>query len=65
MFQSCSKIKLSTTNTWEYQTAYRIPTSWTGTTGTNSLANMFYRTWWTRTGTPSANTTYYTSNTVV
>lgn len=65
MFHSCSKIKLSTTKTWGYQTAYRIPTSWTGTTGTNSLANMFYKTWWTRKGTPSANTTYYTSNTVV
>lgn len=65
MFGWCSKIKLSTTNTWEYQTAYRIPTSWTGTTGSNSLANMFTNTWWTFAWAPTINTTYYTSNTVV
>ena len=67
MFQNCSKIKLSTTQTWEYQTAYRIPTTWTWTTGTSSLGQMFYGTWWTfnMPWTPSINTTYYTSNTVV
>lgn len=65
MFYSCPKIKLSTTQTWAYQTAYRIPTTWTGTTWTNSLSDMFTSTWWTFTWTPTINTTYYTSNTVV
>ncbi len=67
MFQGCTKIKLSTTKTGEYQTAYRIPKSGTGTTGTNSLQNMFTNTGGTFTGAPSINTTYYlsTSNTVV
>ena len=66
MFQSCSNIKLSTTKTWAYQTAYRIPTSWTWTTSSNyDISNMFSSTWWTFTWTPSINTTYYTSNTVV
>lgn len=65
MFTGCSKIKLSTTQTWEYQTAYRIPTEWTWTEWYNSLADMFTSTWWTFTWTPSINTTYYTSNTVV
>lgn len=65
MFRNCSKIKLSTTQTWEYQTTYTIPSWWSWTVGTNSLANMFTYTWWTFTWTPSINTTYYTSNTVV
>ena len=65
MFYWCTKIKLSTTQTWEYQTAYRIPTTWTWTAWTNSLNIMFTDTWWTFTWTPSINTTYYTSNTLV
>ena len=65
MFQGCTKIKMSTTKTGEYQTAYRIPTSGTGTTATNALLDMFANTGGTFTGTPSINTTYYTSNTVV
>ena len=65
MFMNCSKIKLSTTQTWEYQTPYRIPTTWTWSSQTNSLQNMFTSTWWTFTWTPSINTTYYTSNTVI
>lgn len=65
MFDSCTKIKLSTTKTWDYQTAYRIPTTWTWTTASNALTNMFAYTWWTFKSTPSINTTYYTSNTVV
>jgi len=65
MFYWCSSIKLSTTQTWEYQTPYRIPTTWSWATWTNSMLNMFYNTWWTFTWTPSINTTYYTSNTVV
>ena len=67
MFQNCAKIKLSTTKTGEYQTAYRIPKSGTGTTTTDALSYMFNNTGGTFTGTPSINTTYYlsTSNTVV
>ena len=65
MFGYCTQIKLSTTQTDDYQTAYRIPTSGTGTTATNALRDMFINTGGTFTGTPSINTTYYTSNTVV
>lgn len=66
MFNWCTNIKLSTTQTWDYQTAYRIPTTWTGTLeNANALTDMFTSTWWTFTWTPSINTTYYTSNIVV
>ena len=65
MFSRCTNIKLSTTQTGEYQTAYRIPKSGTGTTSTDALNYMFNNTGGTFTGTPSINTTYYTSNTVV
>ena len=66
MFNGCTKIKLSTAQTGEYQTAYRIPKSGTGTTATDALLDMFTGTGGTF-GTPSINTTYYlsTSNTVV
>ena len=67
MFSGCTKIKLSTTQTGEYQTEYRIPKSGTGTNATNAFDNMFANTGGTFTGTPEINTTYYlsTSNTVV
>ena len=65
MFSGCAKIKLSTTQTGEYQTEYRIPKSGTGTNATNALDAMFANTGGTFTGTPEINTTYYTSNTVV
>jgi hypothetical protein len=65
MFYDCSKIKLSATHTWEYQTSYRIPTTWTWTADSRSVDGMFYGTWWTFTWAPTVNTTYYTSNTVV
>ena len=65
MFQYCTNIKLSTTKTGEYQTAYRIPTSGTGTIALDALTEMFMDTGGTFTGTPNINTTYYTSNTVV
>lgn len=65
-FSRCSSIKLSETQTWEYQTEYRIPTSWTWTTATNALYYTFMSTWWTWTWwTPDINTTYYTSNDLV
>lgn len=65
MFRGCSLVKLSTDQISEYQTEYRIPTSGEGAAGTNSLSNMFYQTGGTFTGTPTINTTYYTSNTVI
>lgn len=65
MFYWCSKIKISTTKTWEYQTEYRIPTTWTWSTYSMALSSMFTSTGWTFTWTPNENTTYYTSNTVV
>ena len=67
MFYICINIKLSTTQTGEYQTAYIIPKSGTGTTATDALLNMFSVTGGTFTGTPEINTTYYlsTSNIVV
>ena len=65
MFNGCTKIKMSTTKTGEYQTTYRIPKSGTGTTATDALLDMFESTGGTFKGTPSINTTYYTSNTVV
>ena len=69
MFHNCSQIKLSTTQTWEYQTPYRIPLEWTWTTASDWSVAMFYGTWWTYTWSSTwnltINTTYYTSNTVV
>lgn len=65
MFYNCKKIKLSSTQTENYQTAYRIPISGTGSTSTGSLSDMFSGTGGTFKGTPTINTTYYTSNTVV
>lgn len=66
MFKGCTQIKLSGTQTGDYQTAYRIPASDTGTTASNALAYMFTDTGGTFTGgTLQINTTYYTSNTLV
>ena len=65
MFSGCINIKLSTTQTGEYQLAYRIPTTGTGTTATDALTQMFTNTGGTFTGTPEINTTYYTSNEIV
>ena len=65
MFRECSKIKMSYSQTWDYQTEYRIPTTWTWVTATNATSSMFYQTGWTYTSNPTVNTTYYTSNTLV
>ena len=65
MFDGCAKIKLSTTRTGEYQTAYRIPKSGTGTTANYAFDGMFSGTGGRFKGTPNINTTYYTSNTIV
>ena len=67
MFSGCKKIKLSSTKTGTYTTAYRIPYSGTGTTATYALTNMFNGTGGTFTGAPTINKTYYldSSNTIV
>lgn len=65
MFSGCSNIMLSTTQVGDYQTAYTIPFTGTGTSGTNSLTNMFNNTGGTFTSDPTVNTTYYTSNKVI
>lgn len=65
MFYGCTNIKLSSSQTGEYQKAYRIPTTGTGKTADYALDDMFTNTGGTFTGTPEINTTYYTSNTVV
>lgn len=67
MFIDSYRVKLSATQTEEYQIPYRIPSSGTGTAGTDSLKNMFSRTGGTFKSTPDINTTYYlsTSNSIV
>lgn len=66
MFNWCTNIKLSTTQTWAYQKEYRIPITWTWTDSAgNACSYMFNWTGWTFKWTPSINTTYYTSNTLV
>lgn len=66
MFENCTNIKISTTQTGEYQTAYRIPASGTGEVSNSAVfADMFAGTGGTFKGSPRINTTYYTSNTVV
>jgi hypothetical protein len=64
MFEDCSSIKLSTTQTDEYQYEYRIPTSGTGTAADvdDSLSSMFKNTGGTFKGTPTINRTYYTDH---
>lgn len=67
MFWGCGKIKLSQVQTDEYVYPYRIPTRGTGS-GDNvgrAMGAMFSGTGGTLTGTPSINTTYYTSNLVI
>ena len=61
MFESCYALKLSTTQTGEYNQAYRIPTTGDGTTAREALNNMFPDKGTTFTITPKINTTYYLS----
>lgn len=65
MFSWCTSIKLSETPDIDYQNEYRIPTEWMWIETQSSLENMFSYTWWTFTGTPNINQTYYTSNQVI
>ena len=59
MFYGCTSLKISETQTDEYNTEYRIPSSGTGTTATDALNAMFKYTGGTFTGTPEINRTYY------
>lgn len=66
MFSGCQSIKISETQTGDYQTPYRIPADGTGTTtGAGQFTNMFMNTGGTFTDSPTINITYYTSNTIV
>jgi hypothetical protein len=65
MYSNAAGIKVSQTQTGEYQNAWRIPTSGTGTTASNWNASMLASTGGTFTGDPVSETTYYTANTVV
>ncbi len=70
MFYGCTSLKLSDTKTGDYQYAYRIPMTGTGTTGTgttvtNALKNMFTNTGGPIAitgGTPTINRRFYTTN---
>ena len=62
MFLGCTSLKLCPAKAAEYTIAYRIPSSGTGTTATNALAEMFANTGGIFTGTPYINTTYYLSS---
>lgn len=65
MFNGCTSIKIAISKSLEYDKEYRIPKSGNGVTAPVALNNMFTQTGGTFTGTPSINTTYYTSNTIV
>lgn len=66
MYYWCTKIKLSTTMTWDYKYQFRIPSEWdVWTLWSSPLAWMFNNTWWTFKTTPVAWTTYYTENLVI
>lgn len=59
MFSNCTSIKLSETQTDDYQIPYRIPTNGTGIYASESLTDMFRNTGGTFTGNPEINKTYY------
>jgi hypothetical protein len=60
MFEGCTNIKLSETQTGNYTKPFRIPAEGTGTSSvTNALTRMFAVTGGTFIGTPTINTTYY------
>ena len=62
MFLGCTSLKLSTSKGWNYQNEYIIPAL---SVWTNWLNGMFTSTWGSFTWTPTAKTTYYTSNEVI
>ena len=60
---SNSNVLISGTQTWIYQTPYRIPSQWAGVEGQDSLYAMFNWTW--QIATPNINQTYYISQQVI
>ena len=65
LFASCKSIKISTVQTEEYKYPFKVPPFESGETDYRVYGEMFKYTSGTFTGTPSANTTYYTSNKVI
>ena len=60
MFNGCTSLRISSTQSPEYPTAWRIPSSGTiSSTATNWNTIMLKRTGGTFTSNPSINTTYY------
>ena len=59
MFAWCKWIELYTSAPSIYMWYYKIPKSWTGTTATRALIDMFYWTGGTLNWTPSINVSYY------
>lgn len=64
MFNGCTKIKLSATQTGSYTNAYRIDASDLAHIWQNALTDMFAGTGGTFTGTPVINTTYYLDSSI-
>lgn len=62
MFSWCTSLKISDTQTWEYQIPYSIPSGLNARRSYGALDDMFANTWGTFTETPRINTTYYLSN---
>lgn len=68
MYYNCSKIKLAYSQSSSYPNAYRIPIERVGTSAGAATANMVWGTGGVIPndgGSPSINTTYYTSNTII
>ena len=59
MFSGCSSIRVSTEQTDEYDTPYRLPEEGQGTGLDSYMFGMFATTGGTFTGNPTINTTYY------
>ena len=61
MFYNCTSLKISTTQSAEYPTSWRIPSTGTGTPSSDALWNsdMLKNTGGTFTSDPHINTTYY------
>lgn len=66
IFYYCTSLKISTTQSSDYPTAWRIPSSGTiSSTATHWNTDMLYKTGGTFKSNPSKNTTYYGAWTVV
>ena len=66
MYNGCSSLKVSSSSdSSTYISNFRVPSTGTGTIGTDSLTDMLVSTGGSVTGTPSINTYYYTENYMV